>query len=112
MNAINGENLQGPTRRKIGRKQEGGWGFVVDEEGKRVEKGDVADDEVSCRCSMILRQYQRLKKDGVERQGTRARRDPEEKSFQSLFWTGRVGWRVMGCDGEQSCGMWLLRKRR
>lgn len=36
---------------------------VVDEEGRRVEKGEVADDEVSCRCSMILRQYRRLKKD-------------------------------------------------
>jgi hypothetical protein len=32
--------------------------------GRRVEKGEVAaaDDEVSCRCSMILREYQKIAK--------------------------------------------------
>lgn len=61
--------------------------------GRRVEKGEVADDEVSCRCSMILRQYQRLNKDGVERQGTRARQDPKKR--KSLFRTGREVLRVV-----------------
>lgn len=42
------------------RKWEEVEGLVVDEEGRW--KRENQDDEVSCRCSMILREYQRIAK--------------------------------------------------
>ena len=88
-------NSQGPTRRKTAESTTKIGEVVVDEEGRRVEKGEVADDEVSCGCSMILRQYQRLKKDGgqnAEWQGTRAR---QEAIFIS---DGKHGVWVVSCN--------------
>jgi hypothetical protein len=83
--------------------------------GRKVEKGEgpAADDEVSCRCSMILREYQKIAKrwgrEEKQKWNTRPPRTPKNFPFQSFILDGRVG-RVVG--RESSCGMWLLRRRR
>jgi hypothetical protein len=85
--------------------------------GRRVEKGEVAaaDDEVSCRCSMILREYQKIAKrwgrKGEKRKwNTGPSRTTKKFPFHSLCWDRRVVL-VVG-KGGSSCGMWLLRRKR
>jgi hypothetical protein len=94
--------------------------------GKRVEKGEVAaaDDEVSCRCSMILREYQEIAKRwgrGREEKGngTRARREPRKNSLP-LFILGRKSrtgsWERGAvvecgcCEGKEDHGDLIKRK--